>query len=277
MWTLNDHVAPLYAGMVRDLDVDFHTCFEAPVDQVPDFKHTFDVNAAFKLSDQKKQHLAKSYADLLGVEIGDQKSDLKPIYIPVDDGTVPLKEDLVNSLEGCILVSMFSASCTGRDPKCNYIPNKMLPWEKWKPMLDFLRIHFPETPIRFLGAPTDETPSILGGYGVTMLGIPLNRLALIMHSAKLLVTIDNGMSHLGASQELCTYLMYPKALGLHYILPIGNPNLVFVHMNPVTVDPAYLLNGLQYAVGKFEKTVWIGKQIKGLSPAMRRVLKEIDK
>ena len=93
-----------------------------------------------------------------------------------------------------------------------------------------------------------------------MRGIPLNQLVLIMQKAKLLVTIDNGMAHLGASQEVPTFEMYPVALAPYYILPIGNPNLVWVHMNPVTIDPAYLLNGLQYAVSKFEKTIWKEKK-----------------
>jgi hypothetical protein len=268
--TLNDHVAPLYYGMVRDFlhgeryhEEARHLKTFAVIHNHPegqfDFEHTFDVSAAFKLSDQKKQHLATSYAELLGVKIGDTKESLKPIYIP-DTGEIPPP----TIPEGCILVSMFSASCSGRDPKCNYVPNKMLPWLKWEPMLNYLRLQFPDTPIKFLGAPADMVPN---GYamnivrpGEYMLGIPLNRLALIMKTAKLLVTIDNGMSHLGASQETPTFLMYPVALGPHYILPIGNPNLVWLHMNPVTVDKERLLAGLVWAVTKFQKTVWKEKK-----------------
>jgi ADP-heptose:LPS heptosyltransferase len=85
-----------------------------------------------------------------------------------------------------------------------------------------------------------------------MLHIPLNRLALIMQHAKLVVTIDNGMSHLAASQSANTFLMYPQCLGTHYILPIGNPNLEYVQMNPVYVSPAQLLFGLKKAVERFK-------------------------
>ena len=279
--TLNDHVTPLYYGMVRDFldntsdpEVEeghkprkpktFCVVFTHPNLKF-DFEHVFDVNAAFKLSDQKKQHLATSYADLLGVKIGDRKENLKPIYIPIE-----LKEDRndrqqdewyeIENLKGCILVSMFSASCTSHDPKYNYVPNKMLPPEKWIPMLKFLRKRFPETIIKVLGAPDDKLPNIFFQqeiYGVeAMFGIPLNRLALIMQKAKLLVTIDNGMAHLGATQEVPTFEMYPVALGPHYILPIGNPNLVWVQMNPVTIDESYLEHGLEYTVDKFERTIW---------------------
>lgn len=258
--TLNDHVAPLYEGMVRDLwnpgtlVHTFGTCYERPnVDF--DKEHTFDVNAAFKLSDQKKQHLATSYAELLGVNIGTGPASVKPIYIPIE-------EELREEEKGLILVSMFSASCTSRDPKIG-VPNKMVPWEKWMMMLGYLWRLAGEwgIPIRYLGAPTDSIPELGTGSGIIrpediMFGIPLNRLALIMRNAKLLVTIDNGMAHLAATQECPTFEMYPVALGTHYILPVGNPNLVYVHMNPVTVNPKYLLNGLRYAVSKFEKTVW---------------------
>lgn len=269
--TLNDHVAPLYSGMVRDLLANGERpeeaglmccslCWERPQEKF-DFEFTFDVNKAFQISDQKKQHLAHSYADMLGVDIGNTKPDCKPIFIP-DQNDAWMTDPLFNKheLEDCILVSMFSASCTSHDPKCNYIPNKQVPWEKWKPMLKFIRGKYPNTPIRFLGAPSDMIPN---GYaldivhpGEYMLGIPLNRLALIMQKAKMIVTIDNGMAHLASSQETPTFLMYPIALGVHYILPIGNPNMTYVHMNPVTVKAEQLLNGLQYAIKRFENTIW---------------------
>ena len=88
--------------------------------------------------------------------------------------------------------------------------------------------------------------------GECMFGIPLNRLALIMQKAKLLVTIDNGMAHLGASQETPTWLMYPRCLGPHYILPVGNPNLEWVNMETNYVNPAHLDHSLRYAINKFK-------------------------
>jgi len=41
---------------------------------------------------------------------------------------------------------------------------------------------------------------------------------------------------------------------------VGNPNLVWVHKDPVGAKPEYLLNGLEYACKKFEKTVWKEKK-----------------
>lgn len=261
MLTLPDHVAPLYQGMVRDI-VNIKTVFERPEGEFK-FEHVFDVNKAFKISDTRQQHVAESYADDLGITLpgerkrpGEYDPRLKPTFIPDEHNKyMEGPHQTLGSLKDCILISAFSASCTSRDPTIG-TANKMLLWAKWKPILNYLRQTFPSTSIRFLGAPTDFIPD---GYeegivqpGEYMLGIPLNRLALIMRNAKLVVTIDNGMSHLAASQEANTFLMYPQCLGIHYILPVGNPNLSWVQMNPLYVNPAQLLFGLKKAVERFK-------------------------
>lgn len=266
MDTLPDHVAPLYEGMIRDLllktgyNIQLQTVHSRPEGKF-DFEHVFDVNKAFQISDKEKCHVAESYAKLLGVQI----DTLKPTYIPEEEQSKEWSSDLdgedgtLTTLKDCILISMFSNSCTSRDKNTpNLPPNKMLPWEKWISMIEYLRRTFPQTLIRFIGAPTDFVPN---GYaksitmpGEYMLGIPLNRLALIMKHAKLVVTIDNGMSHLAATQETPTFLMYPRCLGLHYILPKGNPNLVYVHCHPPQVRAEQLLQGLQYAIKRFNLT-----------------------
>jgi hypothetical protein len=250
MSTLPDHIAPLYQGMVRDL-VEIKTVFNRPEGNF-DFDFDFNVSMAFKLCDINKYHIAEGYAEMLGVKLDGGLERLKPIYLPV--------QDEVDVPENTILVSMFSASCEGRDPKCNYIPNKQLPTDKWKPILNLIRKEYPNFPVRFLGAPehiedvdkNNMYAKDIVGPGECMFGIPLNRLALIMQKAKLLVTIDNGMSHLGASQETNMFLMYPRCLGPHYILPLGNPNLVWCHMEPVHVNPAQICHGLSHAISKFK-------------------------
>ena len=249
--TLPDHVAPLYKGML-DRYVDI--VFQRPEGEF-DFEHTFNVNDAFTLSDKNKQHLAKSYSDLLGVKIGDSPEDIGPFFNPTGNNFTQKDWVDIDCLNGCILISMFSASDASRGNPPGPM-NKMLPWAKWKPMLNLIRERYPNTIIKFLGAPTDMVPN---GYamdivreGEYMLGIPLHKLAFIMKNAKMLVTIDNGMGHLAASQKTPTFLMYPRCLGLHYILPIGNPNLMYCHMEPNFVSPVQLKYGLDCAMRKFD-------------------------
>src|ERR1017187_6480431 len=103
MQTLPDHVAPLYQGMVRDL-VKIETVFERP-EGTFDFEHVFDVSKAFQISDQKKCHVAESYAELLGVTLpgeykkpGEYNPRVKPTYIPDDYGEI----QHTFGIEGCI-------------------------------------------------------------------------------------------------------------------------------------------------------------------------------
>jgi ADP-heptose:LPS heptosyltransferase len=253
MQTLPDHVAPLYQGMVRDL-VKIQTFFNR-LEGTFDFEFNFDVNKAFIISDQDKCHIAESYAKMLGVELTGGIERLKPTYIPEIFAMNPTLDNVLyqEELKGMILISMFSASCESRDKNTPGLPpNKCLPFFKWKPVLQLIQNEYPDTPIRFLGAPTDIVPDILKEFGEQMFGIPLNRLALIMQKAKLLVTIDNGMAHLGASQETPMFEMYPRCLAQHYILPKGNPNLEFVQMDPVHVSPAQLVFTLGKAIQRFK-------------------------
>lgn len=266
MLTLPDHIAPLYEGMVRDLPYPQpKVVFERPKGKF-DIEFDFDVSRAFKISDINKCHIATSYALMLDVPLPKGKPALKPTYIPdipktyLDTNTVA---DIIYAKDigkkKPILVSMFSHSCTSRDKNTPGLPpNKMVPFEKWIPMIDFLRSRY-DVPIRFLGAETDIVPN---GYadglvqpGEYMLHIPLNRLALIMQHATMVVTIDNGMSHLAASQSAHTFLMYPKCLGPHYIVPVGNPNLTWVHIDPVIVTKEQLLTAMHYAVKKREERI----------------------
>lgn len=87
-----------------------------------------------------------------------------------------------------------------------------------------------------------------------MLGIPLDTLARIMARSKFIVTLDNGMAHLAASQRAREFVFYPRALGQHYILPKGNPNMEWIHMDPNTLRPVEAIWKLQEAWKKWGLT-----------------------
>jgi hypothetical protein len=242
--TNSDHVADLYYLM--GVPIAYLTSNDEAAAQWCTRFIKFDVGEAFALSNRKKIHLAEAYAEMIGVKIfpsvgvkGKYKySYLKPIVQPVKvdfDGIPPDYSDC----DGAILISMFSASCSSRK---GAPPNKMLPWNKWAPIIRFLRSF--GYPLRFIGGPNDRAPLDISEEEY-LLGVNLNQTARIMQRARMLVTVDNGMSHLAASQELPTFLFYPLVLGTHYILPIGNPNLVYVHMNPVTLDMGEAMHALR--------------------------------
>lgn len=237
--TNNDFVKPLYTRMGVPVSSiwDNDTLAKDWLHEVSDtFEHNFDVSKAFLECGKRQCHLAEGYAALLGIEIpkGPRKYDhLKPIMIPTP-------EEIEPDRQGLILVSMFSSSCSSRSGQ---EPNKMLPWKKWQPILRYLRTL--NYPIKFLGAPNDRTPMLDISEDEYMTGVPLNRLAHIMKSARLLVTLDNGMGHLAASQQTPTFLFYPRCLTTWFILPLGNPNLIYVHMDPVILDAAKATTALR--------------------------------
>lgn len=249
LFTLKDHVTMLYKGM----GVPANVITELDHEQTQyDFLHEFNVNEAFGYSDKNKCHVARSYAKLLGVELKEEtdNSHLRPTYWPPEI-------ELDEMEKGLILVSMFSASCSSRQ---GGRPNKMLPWPKWRPILRWIVQEFPGAKVRLLGAPTDEVPGYewerwkdLGVDLEYMRGVPLDRLAWIMRESLFTITVDNGMSHLAASQQAREFVLYPACLGTHYILPVGNQaRMEYLQMDPVEISPALIQFRLSKAKMKWK-------------------------
>lgn len=238
MWVLKNHSTSIYEGM----GVPWNIVHEADPTEYNTFID-FNVSEAFQISDKQKIHLIEAYGQMAGVNMAG---------VPLRPNYQPPEIEVPRELQGLVLVSMFSMSCACREnpPKP---PNKMLPWAKWIPLLDTLRKEFPDSKIKFLGAPEDKVEKALAGLmGISddeyLLGIPMPYLANIMKHAKCLVTVDNGMGHLAASQCVNQFLLAPAVLSLHYIVPWGNPNLRLVHVDPPNVNPASINWALKSAI-----------------------------
>lgn len=250
--THQNHVTQIYSRMGVPADVITYQPtgrLEEPSPQEPndaydledfDFVHTFDVSAAFKVSHEKRIHVAEAYAEILGVKLESKPdgSHLRPTFIPTP-------EELTSEEKGVILVSMFSKSDLSL-VQPGHRPNKLLPWGTWATILRYLRTL--DLPIRYIGGPTDRTWALPISEEEYLLGVSLNRTALIMRGAKLVVTIDNGMSHLAASQNAPTFLFYPRWLPEFYILPKGNVNLEYIYMDPTSMHPAIAVTMMKHRV-----------------------------
>jgi hypothetical protein len=233
--TLDDQVACLYEGMeIGNLRVLRN---KADLAGHYDFQHTFDVSGAFALGDKKSMHISHAYMELLGLEV--------PVGLPV----VVYKPPVGDFERDLILVSMFSRSCASREGK---LTNKMLGWGHWLSVIALIRQL--GSPVRFLGGPDDRAPlPILEEEYLT--GKPLEWVARTMASARLLVTIDNGMGHLAATQKLPTILFYPKCLGIHWIVPT-NKHLFLLHMDPAELS----IPDAELFVRKGLQKLWEGDQ-----------------
>lgn len=232
--TSDDAASELYPHMGVPLD-GFTT-------ELFDFYHDFDVSRAFQIGEERKCHIAMAYhLDLVSacyssILVGDMFApepleNLKPTFIPVEEEH---ESDL-------ILISPFSRSCSVHTMG---VPNKTLPWHKWEHIIEFLRTL---GRIGVIGAEGDRTPLEIS-EDEYYTGLSLNKVALMLRDCKVLVTIDNGMSHLGASQSAPTVLFYPACLGEHWILPVGNPNASAIHVDPHKVAPGILLRQVKEVI-----------------------------
>jgi len=221
MLTLPDHVRGIYESMgmpIRTITEDHQKA------EHYDFEFVFNTNLAFQIGDIHKTHIAVAFARMLGVaRIADE--DFRLYYEPKS------QVQLEDYEKGLVVISPFSRSCSSQS---GGPPNKMLRWETWKPLLRFLRTL---GPIACVGAQGDRAMDLELLEDEYFTGLPLERVAQILKHAKLVVTIDNGIGHLAASQMSRMILFYPACLGTHWILPIGNKNLLKpVHLDPVTIN-----------------------------------------
>jgi ADP-heptose:LPS heptosyltransferase len=235
MFCLPDHSTCLYEGMGVPWKI-IHT--PEPPYQV---EINFDVARATGISTEKRCHLVNAYAEI--AKITTDRLQPIPNYQPPE---MEVPEDKKN----LIMVSMFSRSCTSRSTPPQP-PNKMLLWNHWKPLLELLRSEYPDGKLALLGGPEDR---LRPEYGLNvsedeyLLAIPLPLLANYMRYAKCVVTVDNGMAHLAASQRANQFYMASAALALHFIVPWGNRNMRVAHVNPMTVNPETLRVQLYSAI-----------------------------
>lgn len=200
------------------------------------FIFKFDVSAAFDRGIREGIHIAQAYARMLGVEI----ESVKPVCL------LDTESYSRNDIEpGCVLVSPFSASCASRSGKP---PNKMLPFSAWLTVIRYLKTL--NRAIYVLGSSTDPPiPEFDFPDGSYLLGThSLLQVGHIMRDrAAMLVTLDNGMAHLAASQELPTFLFYPACLPLSWILPRGNPYCIPMQLDTAVCDSVQILEAVQAA------------------------------
>lgn len=228
LWTLPDHVATLYPFMGVPLRV---VTEEAGLHYPYDYEAKFDVNLAFQIGNKNQCHITEAYAAIINAPI----TSKQPVYVPHDDYQGGHET-------GMVLISPFSRSCASQTGEP---ANKMLPWPIWRVVIRELERQVDR--VFVLGAADNYTEEL--GLPLTryIVGRPLNEIALLLRDAKLLVTIDNGIAHLAASQNAWTALFYPACLGVHWIVP-ENPNQIAIQVDPATVPSIEILSFIRQVI-----------------------------
>lgn len=236
--TQQDHVTRLYQG----LGVEFSHIYNDPIAQfltveeggIYDKVYVLGAGDAGKYADDHQCHIVEGFCNQLEIEppkVGTLINSMGTFkaYKPFYDPWVTLKErpEDWNTFSSYVLFSPFSASCSSRKGEA---PNKMLQPSHWVPLIQFMRTL---GEIRMLGAPDDKPDeSWQLSEEEVMTGVPLDWLAAAMKKSKLVITVDNGMGHLAASQDAKHILFYPMCLSLNFILPWGANNTVPIQLEP---------------------------------------------
>ena len=261
--TDNNFIKPIYFGMGFNWRKVFHSREETKSDPldggVYDKVLSFRAGDAGAVASEKQCHLAEAYAMMNGVELDlpyvetpwGKFRAIKPYFdaitalannrtgqpMSLDTAALAAAEIPDGYPEGLVIFSPFSASCTSqeRDKVTRELlgkpPNKMLPEHKWLPLIEYFRSL---GPVRIVGGRKEIPPE---SWKLTMeeqecLGLGIPETALLMSQAKLVVTVDNGMGHLAASQDANHVVLYPMVLSLGFIVPWGANYTV-----PIQIDP----------------------------------------
>lgn len=222
--TLDDHMTCIYRGMGLPWRIIFEKVYEHY-----DLEFTFDCGKAFKIGEKDNVHITEAYARMLGVKI----TSGRPLYVPPEG----------DSVRGLILLSMFSRSCASRS---GGYPNKMIPWAYWGQILALVRQY---GEIGLLGAKDDRAPLAVS-EDEYYTGQSLEKVARLLRDAKVLITIDNGMAHLAASQETPTIEYYPACLGRAWITP-ANKNALVLQMDPLKMTAEEAIQAIRIGFRKF--------------------------
>jgi Glycosyltransferase 61/Glycosyltransferase family 9 (heptosyltransferase) len=201
--------------LVRLLPLRFSpVCGPGPV-----LQYRANVRAAWDAAGPRGLHMAQGHFLVAGM-----RAPELPITLPLVSEPSTLRPGFV--------FAPFSASEQIQEGR----HAKMWPAERWRGLARHLRARFLRETVYLLGGPNDDPEPYLEEGTVPMLGKPLPQVLHLIRSARLFVSIDNGLSHLahfaGVGHHL---LLYPE---ITYPALVTNPRARVIRAWPseITID-----------------------------------------
>jgi ADP-heptose:LPS heptosyltransferase len=195
-------------------------------------KHLFDISAAFKAGVSKGLHMTQAYGELYGVDV----AFCRPVVCVTDEDRKEAAKYIPDGSFVC--VSTHSVSSTLDDPK-DRAGNKLWGTSKWKRLFSILTEEMGYS-IVSLGAGKDPQYKIPGVKDLH--DLPIKIVAAILEAADCLITIDNGLAHLGAAVNAKMVEIYPDCLPPTWVWPHADDVRVLwgypPHISPHTVAGA---------------------------------------
>ncbi|MCK9568519.1 glycosyltransferase family 9 protein [Candidatus Pacearchaeota archaeon] len=212
-------------------------------------KWLFDVGAAFSYGERRNIHMAQAYGELLGVQIGSCRPELRIV-----DAERSEAEHILGPMSRFVAVCPHSMSSTGLDT-ANREGNKLWGDSRWRELV--LIIQEMGFSVVSLGGPDD--PKIFAeDTGVVELhGLPIRIAAAVMDAADYVVTIDSGLAHVAAALNKNLVEIYPAVLHIEWVYPHTTHKRV-IQGYPPEIPVAKVADELEALVGECE-----GKPKKG--------------
>lgn len=199
--------------------------------------------AAYNIGHQHQITMAHGFGILMGVQVHDISYHYTSTAEEREAGKARLK---ALTDKPAVLVARHSYSCTSHDPKYNNVANITLPNKIWVDVANWL-LNEGYMPIAIGSKDHGDDPRYEEWPGIKAYGVPLRELAMMMRSAKAVLSVNTGMRHLAG------------AVGAHLYCPVGTTPMWLVNIAPknsfqriyeeqvnvLTVDSATVINGAQ--------------------------------
>lgn len=177
----------------------------------------------------RQLHISEGYAKMLGVTL----DTLRPtnVWQRVLD---------TERLDPFILIAPFSRSCSVHTTG---VANKTIADWKWEHIIHHLRKQ--NLPVKVLAGPNDYLKKCSVSMNDYITCKSLYELELTLKSAKLFVTLDNGVGHIAAALDVPMIYLWPKVSCIEFIAPLYAKKTVYLMMEPNEAAPVAMMVGFR--------------------------------
>lgn len=228
-WLIQDDpMRPLFADMAN-CGVCDRVFFESNSERIRAMDYTgyhkrflMDVQRAFLIGSEKGIHIARSYGQMIGVDIGEY--DILP--------TVPVNTEVFEEIgvpPRCLVISPRS---TSNAPTHGFAGNKNLPWKAWPEIVDlFVKAGRIENHVVLI-RDTDPEPEVPMCVLRMNLDVAAAYIAKACAEGGAYCGVDNGITHIAAGLQVPTFCVYPTCLSDDWVGYSG-----FQHYRMVKTPP----------------------------------------
>lgn len=225
------------AGIYSRMGVPLKQVITEPVedDSAYDFVFNFDISRAFALGIHNTP-CALCYAAMLGMPL----REILPVFELTEAEDAEAEQAAREA--PYVLFQPYSMSCSSwtGEPA-----NKRWKDEDWADV--YGRVVQAYCGVKVLGGVRSQKEYLIPGIpeAAHCFGLPLGTVAAMQKHAAAVLTLDNGVAHLAASQRATMVKLYPQCLPPQWMSNLSNPNGLVLHWRPEELSADYVWEHLQ--------------------------------